>query len=227
MRVGVIIPDRGDRAQFLSHCKWMIAQQTLPADEIILMDAPAISPACDITWRYRIAYERMSKLKIDVIAFMENDDWYDKEYLSMMVREWGRRGKPEIFGTNYTIYYHLGLRAYFTMHHDTRASAMNTLIRPNLNIAWPVDEEPYTDLHLWKQLKGSTWKPPRHISIGMKHGIGLCGGRSHLDRLDRYLRRGEDDNGFLEKTVDAKSFQFYNSIQHDTPIGKDRAVLHH
>lgn len=191
----------------------MIEAQTLKPELICVMCYPPDSDKCDITQRYRIGYRDLSGLGLDVIALMENDDWYSTEYLEYMVNKWQEHGKPDIFGTAYTIYYHLKLGAYFTMYHQDRASAMNTLIKPDLNLTWPVDHDPFTDTHLWQTVKGTAFFPEKVISVGMKHGVGLCGGRSHVDKLHRYTQM---DEGFLKQTLDEQSYKFYSSFYDPT-----------
>lgn len=209
MKVGIIIPDRNDRPDFLGNCLRMIAAQTLRPVIVELVNDKPISDNVDITWRYKLGYERFWKHDVDVIALMENDDWYAPEYLEVMVNAWNNHGRPDIFGTAYTIYYHLKLRSYFKFNHDERASAMNTLLKPHLVFPWCVDHEPFTDVYLWDTLKGVTFKPEKHISVGMKHGVGMSGGRFHTDRLHRFK---ESDNGFLEATLDKESFEFYTNL---------------
>ena len=192
----------------------MIGNQTMRADIIELVDDLPINDRCDITWRYRIGYDRLRNKELDCILLMENDDWYSPTYIETMVNKWVKAGKPEIIGTNYTIYYHIGINKHFTMNHQLRASAMNTLLKPDLNFNWPVDHEPYTDLHLWKTLKGHTFKPEEIISIGIKHGVGLCGGRNHNCSFHRYIN--DDSNGsFLIENMDTESLFFYTK-QYDT-----------
>lgn len=213
MRIGILIPTRNDRPGFLDNCLRMIEAQTLKPALILTVDYKPESDKCDITQRYRIGYNSFRDKGVDVIALMEDDDFYHPEYLETMINEWVKRGKPDIFGTGYTIYYHLKLGAYFTMHHQDRASAMNTLIRPDLEINWPVDHEPFTDMHLWRTIHGCVFFPEKVISVGMKHGIGLCGGRSHVDKLHRYSQK---DEGFLQKTLDPESYKFYSQFYEPT-----------
>lgn len=219
MNIGIIIPDRGDRPQFKANCLRMLGDQTLMPTYINIVDYPPKSSKKDITARYRIGYAMCNEFHrdikpLDIIALWENDDFYAPDYLKAMVGHWLQEGKPDIIGTSYTIYYHIKLRKYYTMNHSTRASAMNTLLKPGLKINWPVDEDPFTDLHLWRQLKGVTVTPEKHIAIGIKHGVGLTGGKSHVDRFDRYeLPRGTDDQDFkfLESVLDPESFKFYSN----------------
>jgi len=152
-----------------------------------------------------MGYQQVQK-GIDLVAFIENDDWYSPDYLETMWLEWHRAKCPDIFGTSYTIYYHIGIRKWFTMHHVHRSSAMSTVIRPHLPLSWPADNDPYTDLHLWRNVKGCTFTPSKHICLGIKHGVGLCGGVNHIDAMHRYVN---EDNGLLADTLDPESLQWY------------------
>lgn len=207
-RIGIIIPDRNDRPDFLKNCLRMIQSQTMQADLISLVNDKPLNDDCDISRRYRIGYDRLKNNNLDCILLMENDDWYCHDYIETMVNKWIELGKPQIIGTNYTIYYHIGINRHFTMNHKRRASAMNTLLIPDLDFEWCVDHEPYADLHLWKTLNGQTFEPHKVISIGIKHGVGLCGGRNHKCSWHRYVN---DDQSlqFLKSHMDKESFEFY------------------
>lgn len=228
-RIGVIIPDRGDRPQLLKNCLRMMAAQTLlPAQlQVITQCNPnGAAHLPDITYKYKLGYERMSRQGVDVIAFIENDDWYAPDYLETMAAVWERENRPHLLGTAYTIYYHLKLRAWFTMKHPRRASAMNTFVKPHLAFNWPLDYDPYTDIGLWKHveiaeqispehkepIRKHVWHPEqtlgRHISIGMKHGTGLCGGYNHTNKLHRFTNP-DPKFIFLTRSLDAPSLNFY------------------
>ncbi len=240
MKVGVIIPDRGDRPQLLRNCLRMMAAQTiLPAhlEVITNLNPDGKEGEPDITYKYRLGYERMSRKGVDVIAFIENDDWYAPDYLELMANEWEAANRPDLLGTAYTIYYHLKLRAHFTMKHPRRASAMNTLVKPNLAFNWPLDYDPYTDVALWRHIEIAEcgmrnaelnslrpitkhiWHPEerlgRHIAIGMKHGEGLCGGYNHTNKLHRF-KFPDLEFEFLKKYLDAESLKFYTGMYSQT-----------
>lgn len=213
MKIAALIPDRGDRPAFLENCLRMLERQTVPLADVHIMNEPATSDQPDITYRYRVGYDFLSKKKYDLIAFIENDDYYHPRYIETMIGEWKAIGQPDMIGTTYTIYYHIGLLKWVTLNHYSRSAAMNTLIRPGLPVHWCADSEPYTDLHLWmncpyirKQLV-----TPGVMSLGIKHGVGLCGGRSHVDRLDKY-KFSDPDMTWLKERVDAESFLFYKKI---------------
>lgn len=213
MKLAVLIPDRGDRPRFLENCLRMIKAQTLQPDIIELVNDPPLSADRDITWRYRIGYDRLRKKGIKLIALMENDDFYHPTYLETMVAHWNDQGRPDLIGQDHTIYYNIRVFGKFTFNHKTRSSAMNTLIKADLDFPWCPDNEPFTDIHLWCHagLTGVTVRPERNICIGIKHGEGLCGGRSHIDRLERYLPDQDKDHSFLKAHMDAESFKFYTN----------------
>jgi hypothetical protein len=234
VRVAVLIPDRGDRPTFLAQCLKMMERQTLRPVHIELVNDAPISDAVDITWRYRLGYERIGA-SVDVIAFIENDDWYHPQYLERIVGAWLKVGQPDMLGLDHTVYYHIVERAWFTMHHHTRSSAMNTLIKPNLDIKWPLDMDPYTDAWLWtrecfvpqmdvltqlSQLNIQWPMPGKAIigsnfewCIGIKHGTGLCGGKNHTDNLHRYVNK-DAKGAWLKKVVGEEDAAFY--LQHVT-----------
>lgn len=227
MKVGIIIPDRNDRPELLANCMRMMEAQTLKPHIIELVNDKAKDDQGDITKRYRLGYKRLRNKGLDVIAFIENDDWYSPLYLHTMVNTWIDNKRPDLFGTNYTIYFHIKLQRYFTMNHDDRSSAMNTLIKPDLTFPWCPDNEPYTDMYLWLGLKNKIKKkyiygPGSIISIGMKHGIGKCGGRSHVDRLNRFKNDGRE---LLKNTLDPISYEFYN--RYYDPSFKENSELIH
>ena len=204
MRLAVIIPDRNDRPLFLDNCLKMIDSQTMQPDKVLIMNEPAIYPDCDITWRYRKAYEKVKDY--DLILLMENDDWYSPKYIETMVNQYLSK-LADIIGTSYTIYYHVGIRKWLKLTHPNRSSAMSTMLRGGLTIDWGHDEFAYTDLTLWQQLKGYTFEPKQVICLGIKHGTTITGGRFHNDRLDSYTN-DDFDLVWLENHV-GELVEFY------------------
>lgn len=210
MKVGVIIPDRGDRPELLSHCLKMIESQTRKADLIYTIDFKPTSKAPDLTKRVRLGFEWAKNEGCDCVLIMENDDYYSENYIETMVDEWIKAGRPELFGTAYTYYYHIFKRQYNKIDHPKRASLMNTLISCKADISFPKDDYVFLDLVLWRQMQGVTFKPRQPISIGIKHGIGLCGGVGH----DKMQYKNDDfDLEFLNLHVDEQSFYFYQNLK--------------
>ena len=209
LTIACLIPDRGDRPAFMENCLRMLEKQTMKPKIIEIVDEKPLSDACDITYRYKKGYENLRNKGIDVIFLIENDDFYAADYIETCINEWIKAGKPDLFGQTYTYYYHLSLFAYFKMEHFQRSSAMNTMIKADLNFTWGEDSDPYADAWLWYHLKDKKLFTSKNIiCMGMKHGIGLCGGRNHTDFLDRFVY--DDKNlEFLSKVVDKESLPFY------------------
>lgn len=211
MKVGVLIPTRGDRPLFMANCKRQLAKQTLQPAKVVIVDYVPFTKECDITQRYRKGYDQLRKQELDVIALMEDDDYYAPDYLQLITDEWVKAGRPDLFGTTYTIYYNIKLSAWLTFHHHTRSSAMSTLIAPDLNFKWCVDHEPYFDIHIWHEIKNrKLFRPEKHICLGIKHGEGLCGGQFHTNRYDRYEEK-DPEKKFLQEHMDPESFAFYSN----------------
>lgn len=219
-RIGIIIPDRGDRPLFLENCMRMIRDQEYRtyaiSTYVLKVDFKPSDNTKDITKRYRIGYDALRNKNYDIIFLIENDDWYSPTYIESMLTAWIAAGKPDLFGTRYTIYYHIRLLKGYTMHHETRSSAMSTMIRPDLNFAWCPDHESYTDSWLYDNLPYKLWTPPRDkpICIGIKHGVGMTGGVAHTDSLEAYTDYpnssfDDADKDWLRSVMDDVSFEFY------------------
>lgn len=208
MIIGVLIPTRGDRPQFLEHAKYLLSQQTKQPDHVLIVDEPPKDNKCDITYRYRTGCEKLFALGVDVILFWEDDDWYRQDYIEKMLTAWLSIGKPHIFGLGDTIYYHIKTNQYKIMHHPERSSMMATLLSKEAKIDWGKDDYAFTDLILWKQLQSkATYKFNDTICLGIKHGIGMAGGSAHSKKF-RY-DHNDQDLKYLQKVVDPKSFIFY------------------
>lgn len=181
---------------------------------VAVIDEGKLTPGegFDIVPRIRLGFEELKKYNVDVIAIMENDDWYSQQYLNYIVSQWEKHNRPDLFGTSYTIYYHLKFKAWYRFEHSQRASLMNTLIKPDAKFEWPVDNEPFLDIHLWANIRNRMiFVPDKHYSMGIKHGVGLCGGGMHEDDKMNRLRfpYPDPDGSFLKEHLDHTSFNFY------------------
>jgi hypothetical protein len=183
----------------------MLARQTIQPDILEIVDYPPKSDQVDITERYHYGYDKLRNQWLDCVVIMEVDDWYANNYLEAMVTAWQHEGCPDMFGTNYTTYYHLRLDRSLTFRHAFRSSMMSTLIKADLDLEWPLDDYPYTDLFLWMRSKNKkTFFPKGQICMGLKHGEGLTGGQFHIDKLKMF----KDKVSFV-KIVGAEDYEFY------------------
>src|SRR5690348_1604522 len=194
VKVGILIPTRGiERIEFIKNALRLVDAQTVKPYRIQVVGSPPKNELCDITYRYKHGYSLLSD--VDIIFFWEDDDWYAPDYIEHMLIEWDKAGRPDIFGTIFTMYYHIKIKKFFKMNHHQRASAMNTMIRPNKEIVWGKDDDPYTDCFLWmtgQKLTRAMYEPKVIKSIGIKHGVGMPGGKGHIDNLHRFLNDDRD-----------------------------------
>ena len=209
IKLGVLIPTRSNRPEFLEFAKQQISSQTLQPDVIEIVDDPPLNTNKDITWRYRIGCQRLFDKKIDIIVFWEDDDFYSSNYLKTMVNLWDANGRPSCIGLADTYYYHLGIRKWLRMQHPGRASAFSTLVSSKiLEIKWPDDGYSFVDIDIWKQLQGKSLKIDM-LTLGIKgYGQGaLFGGIGHSEKWTAYRNDDSDLAWLKEKT--GESFSFY------------------
>lgn len=217
MRIAIVIPTRGDRDKFMARCVKRMMQQTLKPDIIEIVSDEPLTKEKDITWRYRIGVARAIKRGAELIFFIENDDYYAKDYIERMVKMWIENGRPKMLSLNRCIYYNLKSRAYFEMSHPGRGGMFMTMARAEVfkDFKWNADNDPWTDIHIWKQIPGAAVeknKNDKWIAIGIKHGVGLCGGNGHntaiVDR--RTIQDGDWD--WLRGQIGDEDVEFYKQI---------------
>lgn len=212
-KIGVLIPTRGNRPVFMEQCLKSIYSQFKKPDHVLAVDYLPIGKSVDITQRYRFGCEKLfNEFGCDLVFFFEDDDYYSPDYIQRLYSEWVSGGRNSVYGVGYSIYYHLLTGKWFKINHPTRASMMATMVtRDVLNIKWPADDYPYTDIEIWKQLKGSTCMPWPPICIGIKHGIGLVGGGCHDASSGHYVNT-DTETKFLEEFT-GLSYPFYRDLK--------------
>lgn len=214
MIIGVLIPTRGvERIRFEENYKRLLEDQTLKPDIIEIVNDEPLSQNVDVTYRYRIGIERLRDNGADVIVCWEDDDWYKWNYIEKMINGWVDSGKPDIYGIQSTIYYNIRLRKYAILNHKGRSSMMSMIISANANINFCNDEYPYLDYYIYTtnaHLSRGFYPGKDIICVGIKHGIGNCGGGGHSFR--DYYKSDDPKFEFLKKTIDGDSFEFYKNL---------------
>jgi hypothetical protein len=215
IKIAVVIPDRGDRPLFIEQCMRLIKKQTRPPDDVILVNYKPINDKTDLTLRYRIGFTEAFSKGANIVIVFENDDWYDEKYIEIMEQEWIKNGMPDVIGINKTIYYNINTNQYVELSHPGRASMMSMAVGKGiLNMKWCADDYTYLDWHIWNFAKGlrkvsvMQYKP---ICVGIKHGIGLCGGVGHINNWKNY-NKTDKDWAFLETIIPAQDIKFYKDI---------------
>ena len=206
--IGIILPTRGDRPEFIEQAKKMIRYQTRQPEHVEIIIAEPKSEYPDITERYMVGFERL-KNKCALIFAWEDDDWYSPYYLQTMITLWLQAGKPELIGLNSIIYYHVIKLRWKVIELKTFGAMCNTAIRSDINIRWD-QIKTNLDIHLYKN---HSFKliPCNNLTLGIKHCIGLKGGAGH-DKMN--LPNKDGGMKYLKSIVDPNSFIFYKGL-HD------------
>jgi hypothetical protein len=215
MRIAVLIITRGkERADFVAFAARQIQLQTQQTDRVLFVDHEPENNIPDITGRYRKGYEQLKSEGFDVVFFIEDDDYYSPYYIENMMAKWKQYGRPEIFGSHLTTYYHLINQHITKIEHRGRASMFSTMMRLDIEqpIAWGLSSYKFTDLVLWNQLKGKTFEDSKH-QLDIKHGMGLCSGSGHKLSFMPKQTTQDQNHDFLRKFVTPEAFEFYMNIK--------------
>lgn len=187
-KIGVVVPTK-NRPDYLDKAMKMIRMQTIQPDHIQVIGYDSPYQGCDITWRYKMGFEALFKKGCELVFMWEDDDYYVPTYIEQMLEEYKKNNSPAIFGTAYSLYYHLATLQYDIQDHPGRSSAYNTVVTKQvLDIPWPTGDYKFLDLHLWKYMKGKTFRPKQALSIGIKHGEGLTAGAGHDPNRMQYTQ---------------------------------------
>lgn len=205
MKLAALIPDRGDRPEFIEHCLNQV--EKMGFDEVIHVNYKPVSADFDLKDRIYKGYKIAVEKKVEWVFVIENDDFYPSDYLSKF--------RPyldncEFIGDETTIYYHLKSRLYKQMIHRRRSSLFTTAFKVSAmaTFNWKAAKMVYFDMDLWKFAQKKKKVFIETGAIGLKHSQGLCGGIGHK------MKAGiKDDNmNWLQLQVSPESFEFYKSI---------------
>lgn len=207
MKFGIIIPDRGDRPDFFSHCMWQIARFTLKPDHVFCINYAPESENVDLVQRVRVGVERAIQAGIDLVFIIENDDAYPADYFNRFQPYFE---KFDFFGDERTTYYNLRNKTYRTWHHPYRASLFTTGFKISAlnNFSWPSDDELFLDIKLWRYARHRRKKFVDTGAVGIKHGLGKTGGKGHYMRF----KDVDVDWRFLQSKVNG-SLDFYKNLK--------------
>jgi hypothetical protein len=213
----VIIPDRGDRKDFTKHCLYQMSVQTVKPDKIYHIKYEPTSPVPDLIIRIRCGINHAERDGYDLCYIIENDDFYPINYFQKMQFE-----DYDFIGIGRTIYYSLLQKKYRFLNHKEverlnydRSSLFCTGFRISAlkDFEFPDSTYKYLDLDLWRyaRIKGNYHLyNPVIMPIGMKHGIGLCGGGGH--KISFHYDNNDSDLEWLKNNVTQKSYEFYLKV---------------
>lgn len=201
----VIIPDRGDRPELTANCFRQLNRMTLKPSEVFHINYTPITNDFDLVER---VYDGVCQAKakgFDLVFIVENDDSYPADYFE-------RFGdmSADFFGDDLTFYYNLKNRTFKPFPHPGRSSLFTTGFRISKIQGFQFTGNNFLDVRLWRYAADRALKRSFVHSgcIGIKHGIGLLGGKGHTMNLPYQ----DPHMNWLRERVDNDSFQFYSEL---------------
>lgn len=209
--ISVIIPDRGDRPEFTEHALYQL-QRNIDFSQIDVdvchVNYTPQGNTPDLTGRIR---EGLKMAKYDYVTIWENDDYYPDNYLNQV--NYYRLNGISAIGSDITTYYHILQKSYKNMPHHGRSSLCCTSFDKKIldDFVWPADDYVFLDIEIWKHIfsKMSIFMDWFGV-IGIKHGMGLCGGMGH--RNGHRFENKDYKYKWLKENVRKESYEFYIDI---------------
>ena len=207
----IIIPDRGDRPEFLKHCLFQMDKQTVKPDVIYLIDYKPKNGSTDLIPRIKEGIRRAEADGFEYCYIIENDDYYPDDYFENM-----QFNEHDFVGIGKTIYYHISQKALTHRSHGGRMRSCLSFtgfrISKINNFVWPRDDFILLDIKLWKffNIKGNFHLYlPGNMPVSIKHGVGLCVTPQHNIKHKYEIK--DNDFIWLRQNVRKESFEFYTA----------------
>jgi len=205
-KFAVIIPDRNDRPELTEFCFRQLSRMTKKPDEVIHVNFKPVDEGYDLVERIHYGIMAAKGMGIDLCFIMENDDNYPADYFE-------RFGdmSADFFGDDLTFYYNLKNRTFKSFYHKGRSSLFTTGFRASKLDGFQFSGDNMIDIRLWRWAADKKLKT-RWINsgcIGIKHGLGLCGGKGHKMH---WPENHDPKMNWLKSRVSDESFDFYQSL---------------
>jgi hypothetical protein len=206
MTFATITPTRNDRPEFDAFCRHQLERMETKPTKSYFIDYAPTGPGFDLISRVREGIRRAQADGIDLVFIVEDDDFYPKDYFNNIPDSY-------FIGDRKTTYYNLKNRTYQDWDHPRRASLFTTGFRISamIDFEWPSDEDQFLDISLWRYAVNNHKQMAFRETgaIGIKHGLGLCGGKGHIQR-NKYL---DLEMVWLKEHTDVEAFTFYSTIK--------------
>lgn len=227
--IHLLTADRQDRQLLLGHCNAQVEGMKCAGyggfRHWVINEEPR-NQRPDLTARIQKGFNEVNQWRIDAddyrrrnnqdhdfdgpdwIFIVENDDYYPADYLAAFIPY--MRGF-DFIGSDRTIYYNLRNRTWEETHHPNHSSLFCTAFRVSAmaDFKWHQAHPVFLDLDIWKYARRFRRKFIDTGAIGIKHGMGLCGGKGHV----QVFPNKDPDLTWLQSRVDPASFEFYSKIK--------------
>jgi len=201
VKFSIIIPDRCDRKELTEHCFFQMDRQTLKPERIYHINYIPLDGEIDLTQRIIKGIDQSERDGIDKCFVVENDDYYPDDYFEKMQFD------CDMIGSEKTVYYNLKFKRLKFINHIGRSSLFCTGFRISKikNFVFPLKN---LDIRLWLFAQNLKVKFIETGAIGIKHGIGLCGGIGHQFNAS-FVK--DSSMVWLQQNTREESFEFYKS----------------
>lgn len=215
MKFAVIIPDRNDRPELTANCFRQLERMTLKPNRIFHIDYSPRSDKYDLVDRIKKGVEYAKANDYDLCFVIENDDFMPANYFERFAPFF-----PDysFFGQEWSDYYNLRNLTHNRFDHQYRSSLFTTGFKISAlnNFEWPDNSKPFLDIDLWKYARHKKRIFIDSGAIGIKHGLGLCGGKGHQFNM----KNRDPEMKWLRERVDQESFEFYKSMSEKLTLQK-------
>lgn len=207
MKFAIIVPDRNDRPELTAFAFKQLSRMSASPEKVYHINYTPVGEGFDLIDRVFLGCVKAKNDGIDWVFIFENDDYYPFNYFDRFLPY---MEKYDFIGQDFTTYYNLQNLTYRTFDHPHRSSLFTTAFRISAlnNFEWPDNSKPFLDIELWKYARFKRRKFIETGAMGMKHGLGLCGGKGH-----QFNMPGKDnDLVYLRQHTDEIGFQFYRTM---------------
>ncbi|HEY3385381.1 MAG TPA: hypothetical protein VGK46_02660 [Saprospiraceae bacterium] len=208
MNFATITPHRGgERNEFFKFCMEQLVNISGGLNSYLMNERPT-SNEPDLIPRIKKGIDLAKRDGYKAVYIVEDDDYYPKDYFQTL-----DIGEYDFVGFSSTTYYNLRNRTYATFTHPGRSSLFTTAFKISAmdKFVWPPDNKVFLDISLWDYAKKAKKKVKLYEEnpcLGIKHSVGLCGGKGHRMKMKNYDR----DLKFLRSRVSDDAFEFYSKI---------------
>ena len=224
MRLGLITPTRGkERAAFVQQARVLVAKQQYPPAGWYIVDHTPTATGVDMVERIRIGLDRARREGMTHVAFWEDDDYYREDYLANMIPHLAAGNV--LLGSSFMPTYHLGIRRWGLEYHgankgvslhrtmgtlDFITKAMDAVAADEQRAMWWVDR------HLWDRAREANLQcmivdTELFDCVTIKHGVGLCGTRSHNGQQPQVFVYPDPNMHWLKRFT-GDDFPFYAQV---------------
>jgi hypothetical protein len=208
MKICTITPDRGDRPELFQFCIKQINRMGMGNSSYLMNEKPK-SDMIDLVPRIREGVEMAKRDGFEWAFIIENDDAYPVNY----IENFGDLSQSDFVGYSSTLYYNIRNKTWQVFEHPGRSSLFCTGFRLSAldKFNWPKDNTAFLDIKLWEYANNHDKRInllEGFYPVGIKHGIGRCGGKGHKMEL-KYKDSELND---LKMFVDAEALEFYRDL---------------